>query len=529
MVEYPRLSAVQWILESQIIYTEKVVVATVSIIITISAESTWEPRTQTVYGYVPPEYSLYSLGTNEEGTAVVTIPIPQSDGVTFWSRFTYPTPYIDYSTEYHWQGVLQTHDKAFNPICETAIPVTANVPLRLHPEYPRPKGELSPGKIDPYGTESKPLWVPVKDEPDKSFFDVAFPSESAFSYCESIPASTSIPTQYAAPKFITEYTTVYTSPSTAGVVIIQPSATGWEETSRKCCAATPDIPRIMSSEEGWGLTSLLSTSITSLVNRIESTVTGLDPGDPGAQQTKSPGNPSNNKPPSIPDIIVSVINNNPGIFTPGNSGIPAGLAVPQVTPTPTFTFVPTIINGQSTTIPAFVLPGGVKTASIGETVTLNGQVTVLTAPPTFFTMVPTIINGMTNSIPAYIVSGTSTASLGQTLIIEGHLTVLSAPSITTSWVSTTINGTPTSIPVYIIDGTMTATIGQTVVIDGKSTILATMTSADGPNPGFEGPVATAFGPQATGDGGSRGSGAKVSKVSWSALIVGIGGLVLFWL
>jgi hypothetical protein len=504
---------VQWIPESQIVYTTKIVVATVSVFMRAGDNTTTPVRSETVYGAVPSEYSLYSLGTDAQGTAVITLPIPQPDGGTTWSEFTYPTPYIDYATEYRWQGVLQTQDAKFEPICATVSPKFDIVELPKHYEYPQPKGPLSPGRFDPFGSEHKPLLVPIKDEPDKLYFDVAYPSESAFSSCSSVPPSGPLPTEYFAPKFVTEYTTVPYTPSTAGVIVIQPTASGWEETTTTTTRPSlqqPAVPHIPSTADGFEDRTTKPRSggstASSVADHIENTATGFGDRPPQAQNTPKP----NQRPPSVPDVIVSLINNNPGVFNP------APTAAPQLAaPTPFFTYVPTVINGQSTTIPAYILPGSSATATIGQEVTINGQATVLAAPEAVFTMVPTTINGVATSVPAYIISGTSTAALGETVVLNGQTTILSAPSAVFTYLSTTIGGVATSSPAYIISGSITATIGQTVVLDGTTTVLSVPTSTED---GFGKPVATSFGPAQTGGGDAPGAGAQNYSVSLSALL-----------
>jgi hypothetical protein len=410
-------------------------VATISVIYTTLGNFTVPPRTETVYNTVPPEYSLYDVGADEQGTAVVTVPITESGGSISMKAFTYPTPYIDYLSEYHWNGVLQTHNKEFEPVCTTSNQEFANVPLAKHPEYPQLSEVPTPGENDSLGNQHRPLWVPIQDERNKTFFDYVFPSESAFLLCKSALATTPLPSQFSAPKFVTVYTTIYTTPQTADAPDVQPTATGWEETSLPCCRHTPAIPHIQSTASGFegGSGSVtrkpaVGPSVSSKVVHEESTTTGFGgrpPHPPLAQNTANPGSPGNNAPPGLPDILVNVINKNLGLFS---SAIQSQEA--RTTPTAVFTFVTTILDGRPTTILAFVLPGSSATATIGETVTLNGQATVLSAPETLFTKIPTMINGVATSVPAYIISGTSTARIGQTVVLDETTAVLSIPTST---------------------------------------------------------------------------------------------------
>ncbi|KAF2792268.1 hypothetical protein K505DRAFT_418574 [Melanomma pulvis-pyrius CBS 109.77] len=549
-VEYPKLTAVQWIPESQIIYTTKITVATYRHIIVTAGNRTIDTRTDLVFGYVASEYDLYRVTLDGLGTAVVNVPITHSDGVTF-SQFTYPTPYIDYTTEYHWQGVLQTYDKDFSPACATAAPKFANVPLLHHPEYPQPK-DLGAGKVDSYGVKHRPVWGPVKAEPDALFFQVAFPSEAAFSYCESISAEVPLPTVYEAAMFVTTTETVWSAVTTEGIVKIMSSVTGFEQVSTADRTLMPAFPHLESTASGFPeVVQTTTIAVSSPKMHLESTGSGF--GD--AQQTERPE-----------------LTNSPG-FNPETVFRPT-----LPTPTPILTFVPTVINGQTTTVPAYIVPGSPGTATIGQTITFNGHATILEPPPPIFTLVPTIINGVATSVSIYIISGSITATIGQTVILDGQSTVLSPPASLYTTISTTINGIPTSIPVYIISGTLTATLGQsitlngqptvlsapsavftmlattvngvettvsayvisgsvtatagqTVTISGTTTVISFPTNTGDVNTGLGQPIATpAAGAPATSLGSpAQGTGTGSSRVSWSAAIVGFGVFVLMWL
>ncbi|KAF2474480.1 uncharacterized protein BDR25DRAFT_301204 [Lindgomyces ingoldianus] len=424
-VEYPQISALQWIPETQVVYTTSITVATMLLEIVMSANTTLFTRTGIAYNDpLPSDYNFLTVGTNVAGTAMVTFPVPQSDGMTFYSRVAYPTPFLDYSWEYHWQGVLQTHNKAFEPSCATATPEPSEVPLREHPEYPQPKGELSPGRFDPFGTSHVPIWGPYKDEPDALFFQVAFPSESAFSSCESVNPSTPLPTEYTTAKYVTVTTTLYgnrTYSATAPGVIIQPSETGWEVTT----TGSKKAPQLVG---------------------IEKTATGFETTEPwGGRGSRvfSSGIQAQASPTHAPAQFAAV-------------------------PTPVYTLVPTVVDGQSTTIPAFILPGSSATATIGQTVMINSQPTVLSAPSAVLTIIPT-----------------------------------------------TVNGVATSVSIYLIGGTSTATPGQTVTIDGSTTVLSNAPTS-------------AAGPQAT-NKPSSGGVAERWKVSWNAVLVGVSAFALAWL
>ncbi|KAF2003547.1 hypothetical protein P154DRAFT_573147 [Amniculicola lignicola CBS 123094] len=506
-VAYPERSAVRWIPESDIVYTTEVVVATVTSIFVTSANVTLEPEVYTVYNTdaatssIGAEYSLYFRDSNLAGTAIVTIAFPQADAqITFYSTLTYPTSYVDYSTEYHWDGVLPTHDKAKQPVCATASPAPDNVVLALHPDYPQPTAAPASSRANSTGNEYIPLWVSVEDQPDTRFFRNAFPSESAFFLCEpsSLTRSPS-PTRYSAPRYITDTTTIYRGRQTDAFVHIESSATGWEvattteptfgspiiESSVSGFESEPPDSGVDATDGGGGAPPAHTTlSIQAPKVHVESSVTefGATPiaGETHGSAATSAG--INTSPvPDLPGLIVSLIYNNPGLFSSAQQATtkitnptPAAAEFPQnIAPTPVFTLVPTVVNGQSTTIPAYLLPDSSSTATIGQEVTINGQITVLAAPSALlFTSIPITINGVVTYSPAYIISGTSTASLGQTIIMDVATTALAAPGAIFTTVPTTISGTSTNIPAYLI-GSSTATIGQTVVLGGQTTVRST--------------------------------------------------------
>ncbi|KAF2013629.1 hypothetical protein BU24DRAFT_241880 [Aaosphaeria arxii CBS 175.79] len=477
-VYYPQLSAISWIPTTQIIYTTKITAAIEMVIIRASGNITLPPSTELIYSIVPSEYQLYERGYNEQGTAVLTIATPLPDGEIFWTPITYPTPWMTYSTEYQWEGVLQTHDKSLSPACATAGPEASNVPLFEWPTYPIP--EVKVDENDPFGYDHQPLWVPVEEQPDKKFFDQNFPSESAFSFCESMSHKPT-PTKFEAAKYVTVTSTVYTEIHSVGIGHVESSATGWEEPTRPTGPdKTIDIPRVQSTVSGFEDPVSVATG-----NIFQSAVSNI------GGQSSIRGQPP-------PDIITPIPAVTP---TAGRPRDPS---------TPVFTMIPTVIADQSTTIPAFVIPGSSSIATIGQTVTLDGTPTVLTPPPTVFTSITTTINGVPTAVPVYIINGTSTANLGDTVTVSGQTTVLAAPPAVATWIPTTINGVSTSIPAYIISGTSTATIGQTVIVEGSTTVLSTPTDTQGGGSSQGGPRPT--------ESTFEGSGSLV-RASWVACIV----------
>ncbi|KAF2749341.1 hypothetical protein M011DRAFT_304819 [Sporormia fimetaria CBS 119925] len=378
-VEYPRITAIRWIPKAQVIYTTQVTVATVSVIYMKERNSTRAPFTETAFNYAPSEYKLYSLGTNDKGTAQVTIPFSGSDGYFSWSRLAYPTAYTDYASEYSWYGTLQTVDK-FGEACVTATPDPQYAVLREHPEYPQPL-DWPPPKEDTNGTAHVPLWVSVNDEPDKLWFDYNFPSESAFANCKSVAPSIELPTVYPAPEYITVTTTVTITRGTEGIVIIQPSETGWETSDY--LVPTPGPPNVPSSIAPPGSAPPIY-SISPVKERLEQTADGLDdrPTPPLAQQTGPPQPAEQNEPPSLPDYLLSIIQENPGIFSSARAREQANQqATASDLPGAQYTMISTTVNGTPTSLPGYII-GGTSTATIGQTVVIDGTTTVLSGEPT---------------------------------------------------------------------------------------------------------------------------------------------------
>ncbi|KAF2733760.1 hypothetical protein EJ04DRAFT_577449 [Polyplosphaeria fusca] len=531
-VYYPALSAVQWVPESEVVFTEKVVVATVWTTIYTSANSTLGMKTSTEF--VPGlgrQYSLYSLGTNAQGTAELTLEFQQTDGRVFTSTLVYPTPYLDYSAEYHWGGVLQTYDKEFNVACETIGPELANVPLRTHPEYPQPKQEFSPGRGDAYGNGYLPLLLPAKDEPDAAFFQAAFSSEEAFSSCASEPADVKSPTQYEAPLFLTETSIVTTSPRTDGVVIIQPTATGLfdEPTTSKPPMHHPDSPHIetsMSDLDTPNPTPPPTSAPKPPAPHIETSAPSFGPG-PGNPQAQQSNPPTNVKAPSFADFVASIIINNPAFFPAAQT--PAPTPPPA---TPTFTLLPTTLHGTPTLLPAFLLPSGAATtiAFPGQTVTLAGQTTVLEAPEEFFTVVSTTINGIPTSTAVWVLGGTRVGSVGETVVLGEETTVLAGPVETVyTLLATVVNGVSTLVPGYVVGGTRVGMVGETVTLEGGRTSVVvgpveTGVLDDGRTSvgfGAEGSATGTGGPVETGGArqGAAGRGVEVELMRLLAVVM----------
>ncbi|KAL1595882.1 hypothetical protein SLS60_009572 [Paraconiothyrium brasiliense] len=509
-VQYPELFGLSWAREDQVVFTETVTVGTVTIS-TLTQRNTTYTLTDTYYNEdVPRSYTLYQQGIDKGGTKTVEATITLSDGEVP-TIFAYPTPWVDYPAAYHWQGIVPTHDEKSVSVCATSTEELAFGEVTQHPLYPQPT-DIVPDKNDPEGINYVPLWIALQELPEKKWFDQAFPAESAFAYCTSVqgkPASLEISTA----KFVLATATFATSLVNPGFIHPESTVTGWEdgitttdppnifeptqdptqEPSRhpdsshgdisitrifprpptiagpkSTSIQVPDIPDIVTSVPPWDPQPTVRPS-PPLVNVPTTPHTGDgQPAPTGGnnvgQPAPSPGNVNGvGQPPTNSNGVGNPI---PDVNNPGGR--------PAATPTtPVFTFVPTTINGRPTATPVFILPGASSIATIGQTVTFNGQTSILAAPSAIFAFIPTTINGVATSAPGFIISGTSTATIGQTITLDGQPTILAAPAPFATEIPTTLFGIETHVTAYIISGSITAFPGQTITLDGQVTALPT--------------------------------------------------------
>lgn len=448
---------------------------------------------------VPRFYTLYQQAVDEAGTKIVEATITIKDEVVA-TTFAYPTPWVDYPAAYHWEGILPTTDEKSGQICATSAEELAFGEVTPHPLYPQPT-DVIVDKRDPEGSNYVPVWIALQELPEKGWFDQAFPSESAFAYCTSV-AGKPAPVDISTAKFVLATNSINTSLERPGIVHQESTATGWEETTttkppsvfepsqqrgsthiestatrpalRESITAgpsstsiqVPDIPVIVSSAVPWDTRPSAKPSgplahFTS--TRGEQQAPSLGDGGGFPAPTPGSGNGQGQPRPSNTNAITQFV---PIVGNPQDRPAPNPA-------TPIFTFVPTTINGRPTATPVFILPGSSSTASIGQTVTVNGQATILAAPTAIFAFVPTTINGVATSAPGFIISGTSTATIGQTVTLDGQPTVLEAPAPFETEIPTTIFGIETHITAFIISGSITAFPGQTVTLDGQVTALPT--------------------------------------------------------
>lgn len=467
MILFPDLQAVSWVPKVDVSFYTTITLGTVSIITTISGNLTSAPVTQTIPGDVDPIYDSWrALSTNDAGTAYLSLTVTHDNGPSV-TKLTYPTLYLDYATEYSWSGQLQT-----SSICSTADDFEVGQ-LTAHPEYPQPTA-APPDEDDPVGAKYTPVWMDAAEFASQEFFQTEFPGDNAFAQCWSARGKRpgGLP---VAPKFT--YVTI--SATKLPAVHVQKSTDGFE--SRIGPDKTVLIPPPQHTQIGFEETSSpIDPDMTAPTTQVPSRINANVPDQP---EITAPPPPVYTPPPTGSILVPTFINGrptaSPAYVVPGSfetatigqtvtiDGRPTVIAPPPAS----FLVAPTVINGETTSAPIFIIDGSI-TASNGQTVTFNGRSTVLSVPSAVFTMLPTTINGQTTSTPGYIISGAAVATIGQTVTVNGISTVLSPPAPYLTMIRTTVDGKQTSVPAYIISGTSTAFPGQTVTIDGQTTVLS---------------------------------------------------------
>lgn len=389
-------------------FTTELTVGTAVVVIYTTEGSAIYTTTQTVYDSISQDYDLYRQFTDDSGTVFVELPPKTISDEVLYSELAYPTQLIDYDAKYSWEGVLPTSGDMTAFACATATSEPSVTLLADHPPFPPPTNIVA-NPNDPGGQEHQPIWVPLDIEPEYSFFKDAFPSESAFVHCESAARSQATTTIYSMPRFTLDHTTMYRPPRSDRIIHTESTATGWEETKPRVPPTGDPItsaaaPHTELTVDDFGETSPPTPQQTDgpPVIRTEAPVVHVEASASGfdqtlhRQQTADPGSPYQ----APTDAFAE--------------------------PTPVFTYIPTTIDGQSTNVVAFVLPDSSATVTIGQTITLDGQLTVLTIPEVLFTAV---VSGTTTT-PVYIISGSITATIGQTVTLDDATTILSTPTHT---------------------------------------------------------------------------------------------------
>lgn len=488
-VELPAWSALSWIHTNQLEYTETITAATKIYEIDTKLNYT---LTRTQWNPLPKGYTVQALATNAEGTVYASHYVPDSTGFKSYTELVYPTPYFDYTDSYAWSGVLPTADNT-KTSCETALAPDTKV-LSEHPQYPQPTGGR-PNLSAPGGTDYTLIWVAPSKDPDHSFFRTAFPTISAFASCTPSPTTPpDTPSRITTVLYITETSTAHTTLSQVPIIHTEITVSGFESTSTVRVTA-PALVIIESSVTGFESQSYaapaptvhLENSVTggfdepsaapgsyldpaSTVHLENSVTGGFDepsrgagprPAGPtltrGAVQDGVPSSVPGDRPaqaPGVADILLNVLTNSAfmsavraagsqsaaaafaSAVSAAGGGSPSNAASnANPAPTPIFTGIQTTIAGKQTVVPGYILPGG-STATVGQTVTINGATTVLTAPSTpVLTTVPTTVAGVVMSVPVYVLPDGRTATVGQTVTVRGSTTVLASPTPSRSGVA----------------------------------------------------------------------------------------------
>lgn len=454
-VELPAWSALSWVRATDLVYTSTITVATK--IYSIDKVNNFTV-TRTQYTPLPEGLTFQSLATNNAGTVYASHFLTGNDGFRTFTQLAYPTPYVDYATEYNWQGVLPTADKTGNTFCDTATALNTAV-LPSYTAYPQPPAGR-PDPADRIGLGYTLLWVTQSKEFDISFLSSSFPAVSAFAFCTPTPfpvppALSPITTV----KLLTATETTYTNFPSAPIQHTESSASGFESSTKSIKPSTspsthtssgdqPTAPAAVRTEKSVsGFEDYTTTLKPNLQNpgnpngpgyqppstktvRIEQSASGFNPpsatggGGGGGGGSQPTARPNNERPVSGQDAVQN-----------GRTTAPA--AAEAVSGISTIAVL-TTVSGTPTAVIGFVLPNG-KTGMVGQTVTVEGKTTVLggwgsgpaavaqTAVPT---VLETTVDNVRTSMTAWMLPGGSTASVGQTVTIAGSKTVLGTPSPT---------------------------------------------------------------------------------------------------
>jgi hypothetical protein len=527
------MSAISWVPEEQIVYTTEITVGVISTLIFLANRSVVATRTQTDYQWHGAPDNMYPpyLTEDRKGTAMA-MAVFTNAGSTTVLQLAYPTPYVDYATEYSWVGTLPTHERAGSLLCASATPKPSIQRLSEHYIYPQPIGEVNgSSNISSHGY--RPLWVPIDIKPDETFFEAAFPSEAAFASCRPITADSSALTIFSTPKFIFEHKTVMTSFETPIQVLNGSSVTGCANMTTStasgialktgisndlnpqhdaCGDENDSMFMMIVNEDGWRMfRGGYGPHYESTVSSFE-----VETGDRVyAERTRSSWNEQEESPTGnsqyFPHIVydwgevpkhsagaVRIEKTATGWFNappgsqitepPSNPDTKIGLtdleAIASYFNEHTEYRIRPVSPPQSTERPgAHELnhePSDMEIIASYFNEHPEYQVKPIadaqsvqntpSKPNLVHTNVAVVVNEQAADFPSP--ESIVEVGLDPSIAAEFRPTELAAPVAIFTQVPTTVNGILTTIPAYIISGSSTATIGQTVTINNNPTVLA---------------------------------------------------------
>jgi len=504
-------------------------------------------------------------------TPAVLLNVTQSTTITFaigrdvssTTVITYPGEFISYAPDYTVSGVLPTtvaSETRGKPIstCETFTDDT-NIFPSSHPPIPPPPVP-GPDPSDPLGRDYTAVFV--QTDPLTKFLDREFTDQFAYTGCrgpktifETKSTTIGSPNQKTSVAVLTASTVIPTN-------LVQPDSqgpnTGSPGTSKQNPGGNGGNPGSNgdpSKGDSPGGSSNSGEVSTQNVGSIILGGLGISPTATGSGSSENNNNKNNNgqgSPGDLPaggqpvtiggNTVVAVpttaANGAPAVVVNGEtatfgqtiivSGTPVVVsgssASPQLvvgggpggglvqtialqTPAPGSggNAVATIVNGK----PAVVV-GGV-TATVGQTITLNGHTGVVVTSGSVTEIVVSSSGALPSSIVAPAVSTQQMSATATKTAAPG-----ATPSVTLTAVATTVSGKP-----VVVVGGITASIGQTVTINGTPVVVTTSGSS---TELIFGGTSTSFLPKPTHSN-------NAVKHRWSGgMLGGISGLVfaLFW-
>lgn len=520
-VHYPKVSMISWVPEEQIVYTENVTVGIISTLVLLHNASVVATKTHTDYnmaiasdGELPPR-----LETDVEGTAIAAVAL-RTAGSTTILKLRYPNAYIDYGTEYSWEGILETTNHHSSSYWATATARPSTVTISEHTTiprswYPEPTQDRTT-TLDPEGRRLQPLWVSLDVVGDiASIMDRNFYNNGAMAFdrCNrttptGIPATSTFHTT----RFTFSHTTILIPVNASSDIRQNETKTGPPYNNRTEANATMYEGHWF---EGDPMTTIEIGSLSFNQVRNGSTFTGdrtgmyqrtakgwerttggpdedmpfpgqfpsdwelpIVPSEP--QTTRSYREPD----PSEAQVIANYFSSRLGSKTQVNLEQTNGVLNHAPTPAKTRLASPpqqdpaldelatdrghidadavsNYLSEHSHTPPKPISDERLHIAPLGG---YKSPHTVVDIHAIHETLVPT-------TAAVYVVLGSSLASAGPEVTLKAKPAVLSIPDLLPTYVSTTINGVPTSMLAYIVRGQSTATVGQTITLDERPTVL----------------------------------------------------------
>ncbi|KAF3005900.1 hypothetical protein E8E13_009513 [Curvularia kusanoi] len=249
---YPEISAISWVPKEQIVYTTEITVGVISTLVFLHNRSTVAVKTQTEYDWAAAPENRFppQLATDLATTAVAIVALTNVDSTTVL-QMQYPSIYIDYGTEYSWEGTLRFYGESNGygtSICASATAGPSTVSISKHTkiqygqygQYDAPtEAAMTNGTL--HSPSLQPLWVPLDVEEDiVKVIDYGIIGYD-FANCERPTRTSSTGSTYSTAKFLFEHVTAMIPVDKA--TIIRPSTPAWQNATNAVPPYTNDTQR----------------------------------------------------------------------------------------------------------------------------------------------------------------------------------------------------------------------------------------------------------------------------------------------